>query len=911
MHRLEKAYLKQAKPALKSTPEVGSGWMNALAVGLAWAGRLLTLLLLVGSPWLYGCATWGAQIWVVALVAIIFVLAVAYATLRNLAFETRLAWLLASLVGMAMLQSLWLPEAVWSAVGASAGFERQVAALAAEYEVKLNEADAPASGLAEGESQAIRAPRTLSIYPVQTRASVAVFAAALALLISACVLFRDENWAVALFATISLTTLLHALLGILQSVSWNDWTLLADMPGNVYFSTFVSRNSAPQYYAIGIGTTLGLMMWRARQRKQASQEKRYHVRYPAVNMLARLRRRLEDLVTELEPFSVVMAFVVTFLAVAVLAAASRGGILACGAAVLVTTLTSLGRDSGVNRSGIFLAIVAAIVLIMLTTLEMDQAILDRLETISQEATSQTNPRYRVWQLAVSNPSYWLAGCGLGTFHFGIIPMQVAQNGWTYHAESVYVEVLSELGVVGLVCMLAGLTWLIKQIAVSDKNTTVDNLSRQAVLFALTAIGLQSTVDFSLILPAIFLPLVCVVGCYIGRSVLEKPTKPTRKSHYRREPSIATSTTRWQSWLLVSIVSVCIIQGIAPLLGFAMGEALEHWHRRNPSGSAEFRPQTILRVTRFLPSAEKDLQTARIRQARVESRVAESHRWPAETTSDVRERLSEAELIAAAVRAGDGLLADLRRVALGVPDAVSELVVSSRESQRAATACVQDWRASWGIARGDCGQLSTADRAANYARLALLTKHDPSLQQRVGTEAILAGEREIGTDFLRRCLAANPSQAVRIVPMVGSLLTAEELDVVLPGSQLVRANVAQSLEKIAKNNSKAEVAETAQAMMRKIDLTTLAEEAQNATDWLTVAWLAENRKDFEATLNALEKAALLSPLYHEIRWRKAQLLDQFGDTAGAIREMEQAIRRAPQNATYKAYLEELQSRKAGE
>ncbi len=49
-------------------------------------------------------------------------------------------------------------------------------------------------------------------------------------------------------------------------------------------------------------------------------DKKYYVRYPAVNVIARLRRRVEELLTDLDAISLLCVFTATFLFVAVLAA---------------------------------------------------------------------------------------------------------------------------------------------------------------------------------------------------------------------------------------------------------------------------------------------------------------------------------------------------------------------------------------------------------------------------------------------------------------------------------------------------------------------------------------------------------------------------------------------------------------
>src|SRR5690606_24714812 len=111
---------------------------------------------------------------------------------------------------------------------------------------------------------------------------------------------------------------------------------------------------------------------------------------------------------------------------------------------------------------------------------------------------------------------------------------------------------------------------------------------------------------------------------------------------------------------------------------------------------------------------------------------------------------------------------------------------------AAAACPLDWRASWGVLRADVGQITGDERARNYARLAIGTRHHPDLSQTIATTALWAQEKAVGLDFWRRALAANPQHSIRIAPLAGELLTADELLAVLPPSPLGRLAIGKAL-----------------------------------------------------------------------------------------------------------------------
>ncbi|MEZ6153590.1 MAG: hypothetical protein R3C09_26115 [Pirellulaceae bacterium] len=137
-------------------------------------------------------------------------------------------------------------------------------------------------------------------------------------------------------------------------------------------------------------------------------------------------------------------------------------------------------------------------------------------------------------MALSQPSSWLLGSGLGTFHFALLPAYATpQSSWFYHAENIYVELASGAGMITLLVAMAGLLWLIWQLLSHPSQTNTGRSVRFACLFGVLAVALQNLVDFSLMLPAIFLPVACLVGAYLGtrHQVRQKVRRPRSSSEF--------------------------------------------------------------------------------------------------------------------------------------------------------------------------------------------------------------------------------------------------------------------------------------------------------------------------------------------------------------------------------------------
>ena len=551
-------------------PPTRPSQLQLLTKVLAWIARGLVFGLLLVAPWPYAMAEWSSQVWLVPVVGAILLLASLVALAQRQSVGNPLVWSLAAVLAVGLLQVVPLPEPLWKMISPLAGFEQKIDQLTSRFaeseaaispiakseaasgdvpqndsgknaaeasDTVANQAVNNAEVQADAERQAtletvdtLAASRTLSIDPLQTRATVCVIAMGLAMLLSCIILFRDRQSVSFLLGTLALSGLAIALVGIYQAVTAGPWTVI-NVPKRTSFATFYSRNSAPQFLACCFAATAGLLgLYRANKSK-LNLDKRYRVVYPSVNIAARLRRRIEDFVTEVDPLSFVLLFVMVLLFASVLIANSRGGILAFFASGLAVVLVyALGKQVS------FSSIIAVLFLVVgsglfLSLYGLDELVGARMDTVSREAYQLDNMRLKLWGMAFSQPSCWLLGSGLGTFHFALLPLyDTPQTTWFYHAENIYVELASGAGVATLLIALAGLLWLIWQLLSQPSQSNTARSARFACLFAVLAVALHNLVDFSLMLPAIFLPLACLVGTYLGtRHNVRQKVRRTQRS----------------------------------------------------------------------------------------------------------------------------------------------------------------------------------------------------------------------------------------------------------------------------------------------------------------------------------------------------------------------------------------------
>lgn len=889
---------------------------------LYWPARLIVLGVIVASPWYYGSVSWNSQLWLLPWVLVACLLAMIGALLQKQRWDNPLVFSLAALLVLSVVQTWSLPDWLWQRVATGAAFERQAAELQSQFE-----SSEPSD--AKGTLELPDVPRTLSVHWLQTRASATTLAMAVAWLIAAGILFRTARWELVLTITLAATGVVIGMLGLLQLVTWNSWTLLP-MPTATYFATFVSRNSAPQFLSVGLGCLLGLLMWWSNN-KTDNADKRYYVRYPAVNILARLRRRIDDLVVDIDAVSISLIVLVTLLFVTILAANSRGGIVAGMAATAITLCVALKAQQGLVRAVALSATILGIGLLLLTTLELDSAIVKRIESIDQEAYELNNGRMQVWGMILSHPSIWIPGCGLGNFHFAVLPTYQSPNAWFYHAENIYIELLAEFGVLGFAIGMTGLVWLVWRIRGSYVAGRQAAPTMIAGVFAFSFVGLQSMVDFSLIVPGVFLPLGALAGCFVMRSQMSDYGKATRREGQSRhssrhrnssEPGLLELHMLPMSCTVYGVILCVALLGIPSLRGFILADRLNKELERiegSQSGKSDLQMvESVLNgfdtpeVKQASWHPEVSLQIGRGFQAYAE-RLMINSKWPEELTPEAIRLFSKPQTVAAAFRCNLEVQVDegKKKAIQARNTAATELKEIAQQPvpqslQRslqymlpAYAMCSSDWRPCWGIFRSDVDALSPRARARNYARLALNSTHSATIPPNIGVNAVTAGEMSVAKYFLPRYMTWVPSQAGNIVMSIVKQVTADELLSLLPDSPQVRTAVARRLK------DSVDYKDQGSQIVEKLDLEQLIAEAKQqsikeptvAAPWVEVAWLAEEKENTPALIEAYRHIVNMEPMGHARRAQFAVILwknemwDEAKEQSGRAKRLE------PGNADY--------------
>lgn len=903
---------------------------------VAWIGRVILLGILAVAPWPYGMANWSAQVWLFPWVIGAFACAMFVAVRNRIRVGNPLLFAIVTIAAIGLLQTLSLPQPLYQALSTAADFESDVAELAAQFSSDAN-TTAP-SDLPPGNMPLSDVPRsgntTISVHPLQTSAATSMIALAGCVLVSSIVLFRSLTSVIALLGVLALVGFAEAWTGLYQAIVTDAWKVLPELKSSS-FATFISRNSAPQYLASAFGVTVAAAALYRSIVLKAGQDKRYQISYPSVNPIARIRRRIEEFIGDIDLFSAMILVVMFSVLAGTLVANSRGGILSCLAAGTVL-LASYSFGKHASFAGSF-ALVLLIVMAggFLSLFELDDRIGARMSTISAEVHQLSNARFELWQMALGQRCTWLLGSGLGAFHFSILPAYTTSTTvWFYHAENIYIELISGAGPVGFLAGVVSVGWLLKRLLTRSEASPLGQALRLAALYTVVAIGLQSLVDFSLILPGVFLPTIALVGAYLGCSGMSKPKSENRKRGRSRHRKAHTDSSaqeqtprpnpskhspsehgsskhsgrlrnpeRLGGGRVLGLAAALLLLipfalGFSSIRQFAEAERVALLLSENDGNDL---PSRIAEKSHAVESSfpETALHRGRLLQAAAEASVMENSRWPDEVTDKMRGSMSKPQFFSVAMRSpSDEALQTLAAV---LPPGVEQVSMdSAADMQLALGGCALDWRASWGLLRGDVGQLSDVQRNLNYARLLLGCRNRLPVMEAAATNALMSGHAA-GLPLLAAVLPSSPSMQSRVIVMLDKHITLEQLLSVFPEDPFMRITLAQRLE------SKKRPAGDVMDVLETVDLSGAFASENRLNQWLQLAWAAERKGDVDMQIDALREASLDAPTRDSLNFQLAKLLLGADRKAEALVEIQRALQFQPRNDAYKNLRDEIQGK----
>lgn len=424
--------------------------------------------------------------------------------------------------------------------------------------------DAARPVAATAESPAAR-PSTLC--PADTRRDLSLLSMGLVAYWLSARFFRrnaPQKWLLILVAANGVAL---ALFGIVQQLSWNGklyWAYELTY-GGTPFAAYRNRNHAAGYLLMCLAAGLGVVHWllsRGAYRPASFGGPEDVARLTSRTLNARAAwAQFLQFVGNQNALSLAALLGLSTIAGGIVFSLSRGAILALTGSVVGTTLAvRLAARQPVRWWMIGFTVVS--VLLATTWLGMSRLVSERMQTVLDPAQLFQDERWLNWGEALAaTPGFWLMGSGLGTYGYAHMPFQRRHiESWHVRAENQYVETLLELGVPGLVVLLAIVATMFAATIRLLRRGSDPAGFRLGLMGACLLCGqaLHALSDFGLYMPANLLLLATLCGAFAGRDAQQRQrrNKPAKKSAARS----LRNAIAWQVPLLMAGLSMATFFG---------------------------------------------------------------------------------------------------------------------------------------------------------------------------------------------------------------------------------------------------------------------------------------------------------------------------------------------------------------
>jgi hypothetical protein len=560
-----------------------------------------------------------------------------------------------------------------------------------------------------------------------------------------------------------------ASIGIIEKLSPNGWRLL-DTPVGASFGGFVSRSSAAAFLNIGLAAAVGCFGFQARIDHKYRINPSY--RSDDRGLLSQLRLQLEESVSEISTQKVLILVCAIVMVVGILMSLSRGGAISSLAAMLSLIAVNLFRRN-------LFASIAMVILVLFSSLfalrmlDKLEIVRDRLETISEDNIIIDNGRWQAWGYAIdTSKDLWLTGGGLGNFHYSYLPYQKhPTEAWFYHAESFYLQTLSDLGIVGFMALMFSIATLAVPIRslMSQAKFSLGKAIGSSLLFLTVSLGIHSISDFSIILPALFLPTAMIVGISFAALDLKPATKTKTK---RRTPSNLKSNSgqtpgfrlkishakEWPNWLLFApafLLAIGVVFVRPKAAAESVNHAVESWSEKVETSSRDLNGIIAAgekQLSQFPNEGELNMAMAKAYTQLYRLSMRDQKQIPWEDTLPVYAR--------------DAFYKRNRIENLNVDEllqnpAASEALKKARQCWlRAHYALPLDWRPHWGLVELDFVEEDRSNSPQHLDHLRVLARNRPDLLLTAGIasldypgqESSFAILKQVAADYIRKAPA---------------------------------------------------------------------------------------------------------------------------------------------------------------
>jgi|GEM_PF-2318343 len=376
---------------------------------------------------------------------------------------------------------------------------------------------------------------TFSIYSSATRYAFFQFLLVFGVFLAGTMLFVTRK-SIRFFVTlVALNGLALALTGIVFQLLNVKLGYYDSLSG---FASFINKNNAAGYLCLCLGASVSVLLWTIFQSERFQTLVYLQERgLDEETFFRRVTNSLSSMMTgRILTWFVFLALIIA----GILVSYSRGGSFAMVASLLIGTVaivfTKKFKASLIVFGAIFLLGVG-----LVTWSGLNEKVFERLSTLFQENTYESESRPVNWRNAIATiHDYKGRGSGFGTYQYAVLRHdEIAASGRVFvHAENQYIEILTELGYIGLTLfvLMVALTGMAIWILLKQDDLWKLALG-SGMLVVLTGQLFASLSDFGLYIPAnamLFAALIGVLCVAVSKTTTSQGWESLKEGHFREE-----------------------------------------------------------------------------------------------------------------------------------------------------------------------------------------------------------------------------------------------------------------------------------------------------------------------------------------------------------------------------------------
>ncbi|MGB7325848.1 MAG: O-antigen ligase family protein [Rubripirellula sp.] len=349
----------------------------------------------------------------------------------------------------------------------------------------------------------------LSIAPFSSRHAAAVLSLLVAIVFASSMVFHARQRLIVLLIAFAMGAAIQSAFGLLRlALPETDFfdVRLDEAVGS--FGTFINRNNAALFLNLGFGCSLGLLAWRLMALTGHEIDgDRFTI------------GELNCLIGDRESMIAIATAIVC--GVGLVTCGSRGGIVAMGSGLLLA-FGWIRQQRGLMTIPIAAGAMVFAAAILLVPLDMGLESIRRFDfSNSGSDTLASGGRFVHWADGwQAFLAHFPSGAGLSSYAFAYLPFQSGSYGsWAQHADNLWLEMIVEQGVVGVLLSISILALLVRSLnRLSHSPDPIDQGLRVTGWYVIGAVVASQFFDFGLVLPCNLFAVGVLFPAIITREV---------------------------------------------------------------------------------------------------------------------------------------------------------------------------------------------------------------------------------------------------------------------------------------------------------------------------------------------------------------------------------------------------------